>query len=376
MVENSASGLSLFDLLARDWSLECDVIQTRFNFDDTGVVFRLRSGKLAMASTRDTESPKIRTRMELDTGRTMIRPRENSVPPLTTPEIAVCSDLPIARFGAQGFATVDQDGTLQQVTVGGQVVIRLKPETDAVTSLCSSVSGSILALARQDRIVIYSTEDMNTLAEIGLNHPVTCSAISPDERTLAAWGDDTLSLVDIQNPSATPKIIRCAGDITEISWRKSGSHLSCASADKSFYIVDCAAGTAQRVEDFPSPVRNTEFSETGKALIASGAFRLVGWSADDLPENDLPGTPLTIGKPGFVVINVIATHPARDLVATGYANGLVAIASIGSMQEMMLHQEKATEATSLSWSKTGEHLAIGFASGKAALVTFPEQMFK
>ena len=183
-------------------------------------------------------------------------------------------------------------------------------------------------------------------------------------------------MIDVQSPTAAPQVFECGGDITEISWRKSGSHLSCASADNSFYVINRTTGTAQRVEDFPTPVRNAAFSETGNALVASGAFRLVGWDCSDLPENDLPGTPLTTGKAGFVAISVIAAHPKRSLVASGYANGLVTIASIGTSQEMMLHHETATEVSSICWSKTGEHLAIGYASGKAAIVTFPAQMFK
>lgn len=376
MVENSASGLSLFDLLARHWSLESNIVQTAFNHDDSGVVFRLGSGKLALASTKDSESPKNRTRMEVDTGRTMIRPREKPVTPLKVPKISLCPGLPVVRFAAQGFAAVDQAGALQQVTVGGQVVLKLKAEADSVTSLCSSVSGGVLALARQDRILMYDTAEMDLLAEVVAAHPVTCSAISQNETTLAAWGNGKLSLIDLRAPSAAAQVINCAGDISEISWRKSGSHLCCASADKSVQIVDCATGTAQRVEGFPSQVRNTAFSNASNALVASGAFRLVGWDGDDLPQDDMPGTPLTIGKAGFVVINALAAHPERGLVATGYANGLVAIASIGSTEEMMLHQEKATEVTGLGWSTTGEHLAIGFASGKAAIVTFPVQMFK
>ena len=376
MGENNSAGLSLFDLLARSWSLESRVIQAVFNHDDTAVAFRLASGKLALASTKDAESPKVRTRMELETGRTTIRPREKPVTPLKTPATDVRTNLPVARFGAQGFAAIDQRGALHHITGGGQVVTKLKPVNAEVTSVCSSAAGHIVALGTQERIMIYHTNDMKVPVEVALAHPVTCQAVSHDSNTLAAWGGGTLSLIDLSDPLAQPKAIECGGNITEISWRKSGSHLACASADKSFYVINSAAGTAQRVEDFPSPVRNTAFSEAGNALVTSGAFRLVSWDSGDLPENDHPGTPLTTGKAGFVVINAIAAHPERNLVATGYANGLVAIASIGIAEEMMLHQEKNTEVESLSWSKTGEHLAIGYASGKAAIATFPVQLFK
>ena len=376
MVENSAAGLSLFDLLARHWKVDGEAAEAVFNHDDTVVIFRTDAGQLALASLKDAESPKIRTRMDIETGRTTIRPRENPVTPVVMSQVTARADLPVARFGSQGFAIIGLDGVMKQVTAGGNVVDRLKPESIGVTSICSNTAGETLALARQNQITLYDTSDMRVVANLVLDHPVNCQAFSSDNRILAAWGGKKLSLIDIQDPSAGPRISECDGVITEISWQKSGRHLSCASADNSFYIVNCATGAAQRVEGFPTSVRNTSFSEPGKALVTSGAFRLVGWDCNDLPENDLPGTPLTTGKPGFVAINVVAAHPERPLVASGYANGLLTIASIGSEQEMMLHQENATEVSCLRWSKTGEHLAIGYASGKVAIVTFPAQMFK
>lgn len=376
MVENSAAGLSLFELLARYWSVDGAVVEVVFNHDDTAAIFRLGTGQVSLASIKDAESPKIRTRMDLENGRTTIRPRENPVTPLITPQTKARPDFPVARFGSQGFAIVDLNGAVQQVTAGGNVVDRLKPESVDIKSMCSSNAGDTLALARQNQITLHDTSDMGVLANLALDHPVNCQAISSDARTLAAWGDKKLSLIDLRNPTASPREIECDGDITEISWRKSGSHLSCASADNSFYIVDCTTGASQRVEGYPMAVRNTAFSEPSNALVTSGAFRLAGWDSNDLPANDLPGTPLTTGKPGFVAINTIAAHPERPLVASGYTNGLLTIANIGSEQEMMLHQENATEVSCLCWSKTGEHLAVGYASGKAALITFPAQMFK
>ncbi len=376
MVENSSSGMSLFDLLARSWTLDDAIVQTAFNHDDTGAVFRLASGKLALASTKDAESPKIRTRMELETGRTTIRPRENPVAPLKTPDLTVRKDLPLIRFGSQGFAAIDENGALQQITAGGQVVPKQSDFNQPVTSLCSTRKGDRIAIAQQGEVTVTPVDDWAAPVKFHLDHEVTCQAFSQDGKTLAAWGVSKLSLIAVGDPDAPPRSIDCEGEVTEMSWQKSGAHLACACADDSLCIVDVAAGKSQRVEGFPSPVQNAAFSEHGNALVASGAFRLVGWDAKDLPQNDEPGTPLTTGKPGFVVLNVIAAHPERNIVATGYASGLVTLASVGTQQDMMLHQERDTEVSSLCWSKTGEHLVIGFTSGAAAMVTFPSQMFK
>lgn len=376
MVENSASGLSLFDLLARNWTLEDEIVQIEFNHDDTGIVFRLASGKLALASTKDAESPKIRTRMELETGRTTIRPRENPVAPLKTPEISIRKDLPVIRFGPQGFGAIDTSGLLQQVTAGGQIIPHKLDCTEPVSSICSSPAGDTIVAAYRNTVHLISVADWTVRAKLVLDHEVTCQAISQDGETLAAWGGGRLSLITISDPDATLPSVKCAGDVTAIGWQKSGAHLACACADNGFNIIETRTGTSQRVEGYPGPVRSVAFSESGNALVTSGAFRLAGWDAKDLPQNDEPGTPLTSGKPGFVTLNVVAAHPERNIVATGYANGLVTLASIGTEQDMMLHQERNTEVSSFCWSKTGEHLAMGFTSGAAAIVTFPAQMFK
>ena len=149
--------------------------------------------------------------------------------------------------------------------------------------------------------------------------------------------------VRVYSPKVEEPAFECAGELTEISWRDTGTHLCCASADNSFYVIDRTAGTTQRVEGYPAPVANARFSKTGNALVTSGAYRLAGWDADDLPQNDLPGKPIATGKPGFVVLNTIATHPKRDVVATGYASGLVTLANVGTPQDMMLHQERGAE---------------------------------
>ncbi len=180
MAENSASGLSLFDLLARYWEADAGVAEAVFNHDDTAVIFRLVTGRLLLASTKDAESPKIRTRMDIESGRTTIRPRENPVTPLLTPHVTARSDLSVARFGPQGFAIVDLNGAVQQVTAGGNVVDRLKPEGVDVTSVCSSRAGDILAMAWQNRITLFDPSDMRVVSSLELEHSVTCQAISSD----------------------------------------------------------------------------------------------------------------------------------------------------------------------------------------------------
>ena len=59
----------------------------------------------------------------------------------------------------------------------------------------------------------------------------------------------------------------------------------------------------------------------------------------------------------------MAAHPARDLIAVGYANGQVGVMRLGRRDELLVRQDGAAAVTALAWSADGEHLALGTADG-------------
>jgi len=381
MTENRSAGMSLFDLLAREWIVDAGIAQSTFSRDDSAVLFRTLSGKVAMVSTKDAESPGSRTRIEGDTGRTTIRQRRNPVPAPRIATAMVSSQLPVVRFGQGGFAAVDTEGAVQLITSRGHCIEKVRPDGFAISSLCGDDEGDTLAVAFQSRVSVYRTATMDVRAEVRRDRPVRCMALDPTLRTLAVRDDECMELVDIGGSGdfsgkKFPGKIEGVRNVTRMTWDSSGRYLACASSDKAFHVVDTDAGTIQRVDNYPSHVGVVDFCETGKALVTSGAYRLAGWAIDDLPQGEHPGTPLTTGKAGLVIIDTIAAHPSRSLVASGYASGLVTISCIGTTQELMVHREHSSRVTSLMWSNDGEHLAIGFSSGKAAVVSFPDRFFK
>ena len=161
-----------------------------------------------------------------------------------------------------------------------------------------------------------------------------------------------------------------------MSWNSSATHVACGCADRALMTIDCSEKSVHRIEKFPAEVRTAEFNEAGRALVASGAFRLVGWKDTDLPKSGSQGTPLSSGKAGFVVLESIASHPAKDMVAAGFENGVIALTSIGQPDELLLRNASNAAITTMSWSPDGENLSVGDAAGECSIVNFPEQMFK
>lgn len=374
--ENSAQ-FTLFDLLARKWDCPHGVLQALFNKAETAVVFRAESGRLSMAELKDAESPETRMKTELDTGRATIQPRSNPVPPLRPIREFKGADIPAVALDQGSFAAVSAKGGLYQITPGGQAVRRLAAKRHEITAIASTEDGSRLLVAKGNDIASHGANDMASTWQWVAPHAVTSMVLSPDSNLLAMWGDQKLTIYPFGNlPEREAITVTCEGTITSMTWDESNELLACACEEHSIYTIDMREGRLQNRNNYPAPVRAVDFSKPARALVTSGAYRAVGWDSDELPTDRREGAPLKIGRSGFVPLSYVAAHPTKTLVASGYSSGLLTIAQIGSEQEMMVHQEREAPVSSLSWAASGNHLAVGYSNGCAAIVTFPEQMFK
>ena len=65
---------------------------------------------------------------------------------------------------------------------------------------------------------------------------------------------------------------------------------------------------------------------------------------------------------------VVACHPKQEVVAVGYANGLVLIVRVEDGAEVMARKPGTAPVTALAWSKTGNMLAFGTEDGDGGIV--------
>jgi WD40 repeat protein len=376
MNEQSAKSFSVFELLAMSWSFDAEPVCSLISRDGKHAGFLLSNGKFAIVRTSDAESPDRRTSIEKETGKATIRPRTTDPIAPLTPDLAVAPHLPIVRYGAQSFALACRDGTVRQVTARGHVIERASPGNGPVTALAGDQAGDRLVYARKSEAFVIEIGSEEPAVSFKLEHPATCLAMHPDGDKFVVWGEGRASIYDWSKEPGHIWSGDCKGDVTAMSWNLDATHIACACSDKALLVINANSGTVQRIDGFPDKVRCAAFNDAGRALVASGAFRLVGWADWDLPKNDEPGTPLASGKAGLVVIETIASHPTKDLVATGYQNGLISVTSIGKPDELLLRNASGEAVTTMSWSPDGEHLSVGDKSGGCSIVTFPEQMFK
>lgn len=367
--------LTLFDLLARSWRRQAGITDICFSTDGAAAAFAALDGTVAISSVADSEPPEARIRVSGDLGQTTIRPREKPPAPLiSTPQLG-SGRVPVVAFGQSDFLVGSGAGEVLLLRSNGVLdgpVMRLPGPAVAIdhavaTGITMATDGDNILLARMGADPFLLARGPGTpVSTITLSPGGDYLAFAAGER-LAVWitGDEIMPLDDFA----------CKGRPVSIRWSGTAPWLACALETEGLGLIDLARGHAETVAGFPAPVRNVCWSRPADALVASGAFRIAAWRRDAPPFAGSTTGALETGRAGLVAVEAVAAHPSRTLVAAGYANGQIVVARIGGREELIVRSSGGA-VSALAWSPDGNHLAVGDADGGAAIVTFPEHMFK
>jgi WD40 repeat protein len=367
-MKDDRAHLQLFDLIAREWTLPAPADQIAFNADGSAVAFAAAEGGIHIAATADREAPSHRIRRAVDTGRLTIAPRNKAFAPLKPADFTDGRSSDVVACGPTGFAFAKTNGRINALTPGGIAVHLAARAASAITVLAAAPDGGTLAFACGATVHLSDTAATDTR---GLPAPGIVHALefSPDGTRLAVACDDHLSIWSLTTPDYAPVDMPLAGRPTGLTWHPDGTWLTVRMAADGFCLIDISRNLARFHGNFRAPVRNAAFGLTTNTVVASGAFRVAAWDLAD-------GEAVLTGKPGLVLVSTVAPCPGRNLVAVGYANGLLSLAEIGQPSEILIRENTGSPVIALQWSPGGTHLALAGADGSAALVEFPDAMFK
>lgn len=377
MHRTAAPPPSLLDLLARQWRRPAAVVGACFNADGSAVAFADVDGTLALAALSDAEPAARRLHTSLESARTTIRPRQKAVLPPVIVDSLGDRPLPLTTYRRSSFVVAEGGGRLASVTPRGQVAFLDLRLGRPVAALDHHAGTGQTACAAGGEVAVFPDDEPT--AALRFEHetaPVTALAFSPDGSELAAAHAAGLSRWRLGKALGERRDLPFAGSATSVSWSPDAAWIACGLAETGFMLARCADDARSPVPGHPTPVRSLAWSGSAGALATSGAFRPMTWSMAAPPlAGDTRGA-LTTGRAGLVVVEAVAAHPRRDLLAVGYANGMLSVVQIGRPDELLLRPEGGGAVTALAWSGDGRHLAFGSAEGAAALVELPPGMFK
>ncbi len=367
-MKDERAHLQLFDLIARDWQLASPATGITFNSDSTAVAFACADGTVHLAATADKEGSNTRVRRALDTGRLTIAPRNKAFAPLKAADYTEGRSTAVVPNGAVNFAFGKTNGRINTLTPGGIAVHLPAKAPGPISAVAPSPDGATMAYAC-DGDVHLTASNADQKNRLTAPSPITGLAFSPNGETLVAAYQDGVIRWRVTALDQPPVEMPIAGSPTGLLFSTDGVWLAVLLQSDGFCLIDTASNIAYPHGNFPAPVRSVAFSSPTNSVAASGAFRVAAWGLDD--QHDIVS-----GKAGLVLINAVAACPTRNLVAVGYANGLLSLAEVGRPSEILLREDTGVGITSMAWSSDGSYLALAGADGSAALIEFPDSMFK
>ena len=373
-----ADAPTLFDLLARRWTVTSPVVATIFSRDSATLAFIGADGKLWRTPTIDPEAPTRRFRMAADTGRATISPRRKAVPPLSTSALddeATC----MTAWHDHAFAVGCRSGRVLAMSPTGRFSA-LGKETDRIDGLASTRQGQAVFAASGGKVSRYPSSGAAAEVLTSTTGDVAAFAVRPDAGSLAwidaqglhVWASDVGHLLD-----DSALCVEAAG---ALAWSPCGRWLAIARGRRELVLIELDEGRVaqtMRLPDYPAHVSALSWNTAGDLVATNGAFRIVAWDVGRLRTD--PNSSLTTrqtGRLGHVAVSAVAFHPRSPLVAAGYENGSVVVAKVGGSDELVVRDISAGRPTTMCWSDDGNHLAFGTSAGEAIVATFPATFFK
>jgi WD40 repeat protein len=160
-----------------------------------------------------------------------------------------------------------------------------------------------------------------------------------------------------------------------LTWR--GSHLAAIfSPDGRFLITSMqepalhgwriADHQDMRMQGYAARVRSLDWTADGKWLASSGANQLILWPFQ-AKAGPMGKTPQMFAAMESQVEQV-ACHPRENVVAVGYADGLILIIRLPDGAEILARRPAAAPITALAWSRNGRLLGFGTEDGDAGVI--------
>jgi WD40 repeat protein len=165
------------------------------------------------------------------------------------------------------------------------------------------------------------------------------------------------------NAQAAPEMLVWKGSHLDIAFSPDGKFLVTSMQEATLHGWRLMDGKDMRMSGYSAKVRAMAFTAGGKWLATSGSEQLILWpfASKDGPMGKQPRMVLPHDKR----VTMVACHPASDIVAAGFEDGMVMLARIDDGAEILARSPTGAAVSALAWSGEGARLAFGTEDGAA-----------
>jgi len=203
-----------------------------------------------------------------------------------------------------------------------------------------------------------------------LPHPSTVTGLGTDGKgkRIAASHYNGASLWFVAAKEDRPRALAWKGSHVGLAMSPDGRFVVTAMQENALHGWRLEDGADMRMSGYPAKTKSLAFTARTRWLATSGAEAVVCWPmAGDGP---MGKPPQELAGGDGVLVTAVAAHPQHEVVAAGFADGLVVLVEIESGRVLPVADQGRGPASALAWSPDGRWLAFGTETGFAAVVDF------
>lgn len=195
-----------------------------------------------------------------------------------------------------------------------------------------------------------------------------------------AFAPKGLRLAIARYNGVTLRFVGAESKPVDLEWK--GAHTSVSFSPDNRFVVTAmqenalhgwkldGAGTDtrhMRMTGYPAKVKSTSWSAKGKWLASSGAPAAIVWpfAGKDGP---MGKAPQELGTRANIMVTQVAFHPAEDVLAIGFIDGMILAVRMADGKEALLRRPGKGAITSMGWSASGKLLCFASEAGDCGVI--------
>ena len=201
-----------------------------------------------------------------------------------------------------------------------------------------------------------------------LAHPSTVTGLTFDAKgkRVAASHYNGATLWFVGAKTDTPRRLEWKGSHTAVAIHPEGDALVTAMQENALHGWRLSDNQHMRMSGYPGKTHSLSFTRNGRWLATSGADAMVLWPF--FGGGPMGKAPIELAGGDGITCTRVAAHPQQEMVAGGFADGLVVLADVNSSRVLPVAPPERGPISALAWSPDGGHLAFGTEKGLAAIV--------
>jgi WD40 repeat protein len=281
---------------------------------------------------------------------------------------AILSLAPAAAPTDPGFITGGDDGKFRRVTASGAASTIADFRSKWVEHVASHPGdkGKGLLACTVGKLIHLFDHTGEKLKE--LPHPSSVTGLAFDARGKRVGGShyNGASLWFVAAKVDSPRKLEWKGSHIAFAIHPDGDAVVTAMQENSLHGWRLSDTQHLRMSGYPAKTESLSFTRNGKWLATSGADAMVLWPF--FGGGPMGKAPIELAGGDGIACTRVAAHPLQEMVAGGFADGLVVLAEVNSSRILPVAPPGHGPVSALAWSPNGTHLAIGTENGFAAII--------